>query len=281
MKRMGVIVFLAILIIQPTLADAFINDQLYKRHQLQQQGSQLAKKGRYKEAIEKFREALDPKYIQDEDDKAFSLGKITQILVLLEEYDQALKEYEWFVEQSEKNSMRQGVKNNGKARLRAEEIKALKAYQETGDSAPIQEYIKRYQERNAKSLPPDFQWGVGSVEVSTVLRLYDTIGDYDAGVKYVDEIMGFLQQRKKSRKEDYKIYERIKTADEAKRCADDNKPAKDRHPEWRACKIIFAYLSVREGFEHDKQYGRLDCKGESVCLGSATKALIDSDYFPW
>jgi len=96
--------------------------------------------------------------------------------------------------------------------------------------------------------------------------------------------MNFLKNRKENRNEDSTIYDRIKTSRQAEECADLDKKPKDRDPEWRACKLIGEYLKVREAFEQDKAAGFKGCANQKpgeVCMGHATKALIDSDYFPW
>lgn len=70
--------------------------------------------------------------------------------------------------------------------------------------------------------------------------LYDTIGDYDAGIAFIDEILAYFRTGK----------------------------AGDPKPGW----VDAEYMKVREAFEQDKAQGT---------KGRATKALIQSDYFPW
>jgi hypothetical protein len=57
-----------------------------------------------------------------------------------------------------------------------------------------------------------------------------------------------------------------------------------RQAEWHDYKFAYEYLKIREAFEQDKSEGRKSCVGAKtgeVCMGRATKALIQSDYFPW
>ena len=73
-----------------------------------------------------------------------------------------------------------------------------------------------------------------------ILRLYDAIGDHDAGIKFIDENLAYFRTGK----------------------AGDPKPGK----------VDAEYMKIREAFKKDKAEGT---------KSRATKALIQSDYFPW
>ena len=91
--------------------------------------------------------------------------------------------------------------------------------------------------------------------VSNILRLRDTIGDYDAGIKFVDECINYF---KKADIEKSGVY----------------KPGR----------VDNEFVKIREAFEQDKAEGKKGCVGKKpgeVCMGRATKAIIQSDYFPW
>ncbi|MSR77657.1 MAG: hypothetical protein EXS63_05465 [Candidatus Omnitrophica bacterium] len=212
-----------------------IPNAIWEQHQLQQEGQKLVKNGFYEEAISRFREALSPRYIKFEDDKGFAKYSITHVLILQGKYDAALKEYQWFLDQNKKNN---------KAIVHAREIQALKEYQSTQDPQTILNYIDLLKNEYADSLPPQgYDSGIGVGQIATILRLYDTIGDQDAGIRYIDEIMEYFKQNDIRRKGSYQPG----NADQA-------------------------YLKLREAFEKDKAVHT---------KGGATKALIQSDYFPW
>lgn len=125
-------------------------------------------------------------------------------------------------------------------------------------------------EKHKNEFPPlGYDSGSGVYQIATILRLYDTIGDHDAGIKFIDEILTFLRGRKKDRGEAYDLYDRIKTVEQATSCM---KVGPKDNPDWHGCKFLKEYFLVREAFEKDK--------AEST-KGRATKALIQSDYFPW
>ncbi len=214
--------------------------ELYGRHQIEKMGDQLVEQGRYEDALEKYHEVLSPKYIKYEHDKATVISRITKTLMLLQRYDEALQEWQWFIDQSEKNAARLGRPNNGEAELKAKEILALKAYKESGNPQSVYDYLKFYKQKKSRSLPPSFEWGASPTEVSTILRLYDTVGDCDAGIALIDEVLAFFRTGK----------------------AGDPKLGKVDHE----------YMKIREAFKKDKAEG---------AKGRATKALIQSDYFPW
>lgn len=197
--------------------------ELYARHQIERAGDRLVEQGHFEEAIKKYREALDPKYIKYEDDKGAAISRITRVLILLERYDEALREWQWFLDQSAKNAARLGRPNNGEAELKAQEIRALKEYKESENAETIYDYLELYKQRKSKLVPPSFEWGAGSTEASTTLRLYDTIGDYDAGIKFIDETLAYFRTGK----------------------AGDPKPGR----------VDVEYMKVREAFEKDKAEG--------------------------
>jgi hypothetical protein len=246
--------------------------ELYARHQIEEMGDRLVEEGRYEEALAKYQEALDPKYIKNEDDKGSPIGRITRVLILLERYDEALQEWQWYLNQSEKNAARRDETNNGEAELKAQEIKALKEYKKNGNPKWVYDYLAIYKQKKYKSFPPSFEWGSGPTETSTALRLYDTIGDHDAGILLIDEVLSFLKKHQAQFGDNTALYDSIKTSEEATKCSELDKKMKRRNPDWRTCNIIREHLLIREAFEKDKV---------DSTKGRATKALIQSDYFPW
>jgi len=123
------------------------------------------------------------------------------------------------------------------------ELEALLQAQETKSNESIYKYIDSLKEKYKDSLPPVAYNTFSSIPISTILRLYDTIGDSDGGIAYIDMCIDFFKQQ------DIKKYGKYKPGN-----ADEE------------------FLKVREAFEKDKAEGK---------KGRATRALIQSDYFPW
>jgi len=237
------------------------NPKTVKRHQLEIEARNLAKAGFYDNAIAKFREALSPEYIEFEFEKGMATGSIVHILIFQEKYDEAFEEWKWFIEQNKKNN---------EAQITAEEIISLKKFKETRNPEYVRSFIELYRQNKYKLLPPSFEWGPGPAEVSTVLRLYDTIGDPASGIGLIDEVLVWAYENEKAL-EPLRNH-RIDNASDAIKCAAKDKPVEERDPTWRGCSWLAEYLLVREAFEKD------DVEGAK---GRATKALIQSDYFPW
>ena len=233
---------------------------VYLQYQLEQEGKHLAQNGHYDEAIAKFKEALDPKYINYDFQKAFAIGSIVKILIWQEKYDEAIKRNKWFMEK----------KVTSYALEQEALIQALKEYKNSDDRQVIYNFINRLKKDHEKELPSKGYEQINGVStIANIIRLYDTIGDSDAGIKFIDEILIFLRDRKKNKAEAYAVYDRIKTVDQAANCM---KIGPKDNADWHGCKFLSGYLSVREAFEKDKADGT---------KGRATKALIQSDYFPW
>ncbi len=234
---------------------------IVKQHQIEQEGVWLVKNGQYDEAIVKFKEAMQPEYIKYENDKGMPTYYLIKVLILQEKYDEALKENQWYVNRN---------KTNNTAIIAAKEIEALRDYKKTGNPQIIRDYIPLLKAEYKQILPPiGYDSGIGPTQIATILRLCDTIGDQDAGLKFIDEVLNFLRDRKKNRGDAYDVYDRIKTVEQATNCM---KVDPKDNPDWHGCKFLRAYLLVREAFEKDKAEGT---------KGRATKALIQSDYFPW
>ncbi len=257
---------------QPQRSNSFVNStlaaasdgNLARQFELQREAKRLENEGRYDEALEKYRQSTHPSLVEYEREKSVALGAIVNIYQLQGKYGLALEELGWFKRRNPKHLFYVSKKR---------EIDAQIYYEKKGDKKLIYELISDIQNEHADRLPPK-GWIVGSdMYISTILRLYDFIGDYDAGISYIDEVMVYSQNYDKAQGENYEIYNLIKTSEQAADCAGLNIfPVKNRRPEWRACKWIREYLLVREAFEKDKAEGT---------KGRATKALIQSDYFPW
>ncbi len=273
----GFVVFIA----KPAISQKQLDDRynltlLGQKNQLEKQGRHLEKAGKFDEAIAKYKEAvfLDERIYGS--DKGRSLAAIVEVYQKQGKYIEALEVLKGLREFHPQHEYYADWER---------ELMALIATEREDNGKEVYSHIRDYRQKYALDLPPR-AYNFSSIRpISTILRLYNTIGDHDAGIAYVDEILSYLQQKKAARGEDASIYDQIKTAEQATECAGlETFPVTKRHPQWRACKLIREYLLVREGFEQDKAEGFKGCidnqPGE-VCVGRATQALIQSDYFPW
>jgi integrase len=132
------------------------------------------------------------------------------------------------------------------------EYLAMMKLQESNDSEAVVRHINLIKTKY-KNLMPPFGYDLSGIRhITTILRLHNTIGDHDAGIAFIDEILAYFRTGK----------------------AGDPKPGR----------VDAEYMKVREAFEQDKVEGFKGCAGSppgQVCMGRATKALIQSDYFPW
>lgn len=126
-----------------------------------------------------------------------------------------------------------------------QEFIALIEARKTRSNQPVYNHILYLKEKYKNSLPPRHYWFGSTQYTDAIIRLYDHIGDSTGGIAFVDQILAYKKLRPKARSE---------------------------------------YLKVREAFAQDKKEGFkgcLDAKPGTVCMGRATQALIQSDYFPW
>jgi len=232
------------------------------RNALQDEGRRLKKAGMLDEALLKYRAALDPAMLNFEWQASTARGAIIQIYCIQGKYKEALNDLDWFL-----------LGNRDKFTPWLNEIKSLAEYQSSGNAKTIYDYISWLREAKKKFSPPVY---VDDQTVSTILRLYNTIGDHDAGIRFINEILNWTFESDTEFKHLKGI---VQTAEQATQCSKfDAKPGSD----WRACKWLREYLLVREAFEQDKADGFKGCAHSppgQVCMGKATKALIQS--FPW
>lgn len=208
---------------------------IFEQHAVEEEGKQLERADKYEEALVKYRKAIEydqkmPKVLRGR--PTFFVARVLQ---KQGKYEEALT-----VLRSLKES-HAGAKHYEDRLL---ELEVLIEYQKTHDARSVYEYIGNLKENNKGNLPPLGYDGIfGVTVIITLLRLYDTIGDYDAGIKVIDECFVYFKNQ------DMKKYRKYKPGH-----VDDE------------------YQKVREAFEQDKRDGT---------KGRATKALIKSDYFSW
>ncbi len=212
--------------------------KVYARNALEKQARRLLKSGHLDEAIDKYREATQPEYIYAEYEKASAIGSISNVYRLKGDYDSALKELAWFVRESlSKKPVPSLIE-------RQKQLIALREYQRTKNPQPLLDFLANYKEVHKQDLPPN---GHDSTYVTTVLRLYDTLGDYDSGIAFIDEFFAYRLTGK----------------------------AGDPKRGW----VDAEFLKVREAFEQDKAEGKKGSMAEGK-PGRATWSLIQYTYFP-
>ena len=216
--------------------------KIWRRNQIENEARLLVKQERYEEAISKFREATNPSILNHDYEASTARGLIRDLLVLQGNFDQALSEFRYVINRNPNKEDWIDEKM---------EIEALIKARDTGSKEPIYQHIRYLKEKYKKYLPPlGYRGDFSPIVTTPIIRLYDYIGDYGGGITFVDEILKYFASGK---------------------AGDPNKKGK----------ADYAYQAVREAFEEEKREGFKGCLGKSSCVGRATKALIQSDYFPW
>lgn len=221
------------------------------RNALQRQAKRSAKAGDLDKAVKLYKQALKPEFINSEHEKSTAMGALREIYKVEKKYSDALDAIHWFFINSATG------KPTPSALDEELEINALIQYQLTNSPASIHAHIEYIKESNKDYLPPIHYSSVGTTTTtSDILRLYDTIGDYDAGIAFADEILKYWEK----------------------------KSGQNLHLPGNKNQ----YFLIRQAFEREKanggptcgKWGAKDANGV-YCIGDATQALIQSDYFPW
>ena len=217
--------------------DSDNTQKVFRRNSLQKEGMRLAKKGKFDLALAKYEEAMQPENVNYEYEKAVAIGAMREIYKWKKEYAKALELQNWYF----KNS--RGGHPTEKAKEERREIEALIEYEQTGNPKQVYDMIEYLRRNNKNTLPPIAYPFSAATTISNILRLYDTIGDYDAGIAFIDDCLAYFKEQDRK-----------------------------KYGEYKPGKTDQEFLKVREAFEKDKAEGT---------KGRATQALIQSDYFPW
>jgi tetratricopeptide (TPR) repeat protein len=251
-------------------AEEQVSDPVQKvgmRNVLQSKADRLAKLGKYDEAIAVYREAIQPQYISEEYQKGMAIGAIVEILKIQGKYQESLKEFEWFLRDRAVPSAVEKKKM----------LKSLAVYaQHPLDSNPIREHIQHIRQTHRANLPPITYNRDALIPSSDLIFLYDTIGDYDAGITFIDEILKWDSENNP----EHKGIQVSSTEEIGEQYIFRLRDGVQHHPRWRAYKWIREFLLIREAFEQDKAEGKQGSYKEGK-PGRATLALIRSEYFPW
>ncbi|MDD5216942.1 MAG: hypothetical protein PHN49_08325 [Candidatus Omnitrophica bacterium] len=242
--------------------------QIVAQEQVLKDGDRLVDQGRYLQALKKYEESLNSKFILKDEDKRGPIVRKIRLYRVTSNFKDGL------------NEMRYAPRTLSLDSELSVELEALQEWNVTNAKQPVLEYIDHLKHKYQESLPPKDYDTFSSIAIGQILRLYDTIGDYDAGIAFIDEILAYFRTGK----------------------AGDPKPGR----------VDAEYMKVREAFEAEKRNGGPACgkwgpkvpglprrqagteKGDrqdqtrqteggqaEYCIGDATKALIQSDYFPW
>ncbi|MBI4398910.1 MAG: tetratricopeptide repeat protein, partial [Candidatus Omnitrophica bacterium] len=263
----ALVLALCCLIAPPT---AIANNDLAKirgQRQLELEGKALFRQGKYDEALQKFQESCAPKYeLYKGRGNGYAESYIREIYVMRGEYEKALEHVTRVLKLP---YMQEILKKSTHDNFTEEklEYEALIKARDTGSWQPVYDFIDYLKKTHHNELPPN-GYNLGSITpISTILRLYDTIGDHDAGIAYVDMILDWTFEVDKP---EFSHINRNISSEEAEKYMKIKKLADGKpNKEWRVYKWLREYLLVREAFEQDKREGT---------RGRATQALIQSDY---
>lgn len=215
-----------------------------RQAKLEDEGRDLLRRGDYAEAMRRFQQANAPELQLSGYQDTVAEALIRETYQLQGEYEKAVNVLE---------PLLRGNPNQWNWKDEKLELEALIEARDTNLKEPLLRFIKLMKEKHEADLPPrKYTVAVTEFIDSAIIRSYDQMGDYDGGISYVDGILNYFKER------DLKKYGKLKWGK-----ADD------------------AYLQVKLAFEQDKKEGKTGCMGKPGCVGRATKALVQSDYFPW
>ena len=224
-----------------------LDARVWEQEIILSEAHRLAEKGFYDQAIEKYRESLAPRFIKSEIDKSGFYDGVLRVYRLQGKFREAFNELQWF------------MKINPKGDGWVDDKLQLEALIKAGDmrsNQPVHDYIKYLREKYKNMLPPvSYDGNYAPIVVSKIIFCYSRIGNADGGIAFMDEIINYFASGKVGKRAEERAFT-------------------TRNP----------YFVIRQAFEQDKKEGFkgcLDAKPGEACMGRATKALIQSDYFPW
>jgi hypothetical protein len=168
--------------------------KIIKQTNIEKEAMRLEKLGHFDEAISKYKEAMAPELLNSERDKSGGMHGIIRIHQKKGEFDLALNKLEWF--STYPNQLYIDLKP---------ELEALIKARDTGSNEPIYAHIEYLKNKYKKWLPPKEH---NSLYASYLIRLYDYVGDVDAGLKFVESVLSSKKLHSRARTE----YEKVKQA---------------------------------------------------------------------
>jgi tetratricopeptide (TPR) repeat protein len=244
-KRLVVLlIFLFLNVVPIVWSEAIPDDDLWKafrQDKLEREGQSFLKQGFYDEALSKFKEADNPALKMKAFQDSLVKGLIVETYYLEGEYEKALDVLNPMVKMNPTQWNWQNEKTELEAVIKIRDAKSPEA---------ILEFIKYMESKYKDILPPSkYNPGLTPTVASAFIRCYDQIGNYKGGITFMDKALAYWE--KKSGQNLHRP---------------DNKNQ---------------YFLIRQAFEQDEKEGKKGCMGKAGCVGRATKALIQSDYFPW
>lgn len=213
----------------------------FRQDKLEKEGEAFLKQGLYDEALQKFKQADDPSLKMKGFQDSYAKMQIREAYYLKGEYEKALEVLTPLVQMNPTQWNWQDEKTELEAVVKIRDTKSPKA---------VCQFIEYMKTKYKDILPPQkHDINITTTVASAIIRGYDQIGDYDGGIDFMDEILKYWEK---------------KSGQDLHRPGNKNQ-----------------YFLIRQAFEQDKKEGKKGCMGKSSCVGRATKALIQSDYFPW
>lgn len=157
--------------------------QVMMQAELEHQGYELYRKGKYDEALKKFAEALGPAYISKPEDKNGPLVGIVNTKQQLGEYEEAYKIQQDAI--SANPPIKAGFVDWWG--LHSQELLALIEFKKTGNPQKAHEYLASRRDVIQKLFDVNKMTLDERSYVEKSLYFYEIISDYDAALKLCDE----------------------------------------------------------------------------------------------
>ena len=178
-------------------------DRIIKRNNLQQEGRKLAEYGRYEEALDKYRSAMDPSLLNNDGDRSNPLCSIRDIYKYQGKFKEAL-------ELNEKEIVPRNPDKDEYVEA-SMELRALIRSSDMKNYKPIYDYIAYLKDKDGKR-----RFGPDS-HVDTMIFLYDYMKDYDSGIMLMEDLIKYHTQHpnanhRSANAKRVKEYQRVKEA---------------------------------------------------------------------
>lgn len=173
------------------------NNENLKRTVLQatllHEGHELAEQGLYEEAIAKYKESMKPEYLTKENDKSGGIYGLGEVHKMQGKYEEALKDLEWYMN---RNPQKHPGDDPGWLDEKLE-LDALIEYQKTGNAKLIYQHIEHLKKDSFKQVEdPKLRQNMIYVQKGPkIIRLYDTLGDYESGIRFIDEMIAYAKRQ--------------------------------------------------------------------------------------
>lgn len=211
-------------------------NKILQRATLINEGDRLVDKAFYDDAIKKYKVAARSELLNYAHDIAVPYGRIESVLMFQGKFEEAAQVLGKVIAINKRGTGWEDPKYK---------LNALMQARNSGSRRPIYDHIEYLKTKHKNDLPPRHT-SFTAIVASDIIRLYDYIGDYDAGIQFVDQLLNYKKLGKSTRQD---------------------------------------YLKIRQVFMQDKVEGTQSCfetqvQGEA-CVGRATQVIIQSKYLPW